>query len=127
MEKKIIVAIKEPDKDLEVKEIENTLENFQSAVGGLIESIYLNENLDKQNVSAFGNDEAKILLQEPNFWIYDKQHCICGSVVFVKGDDEGGCISLTEEDIEAIKVFLQENEMNEYDKVVVRKAIKEMF
>ena len=45
----------------------------------------------------------------------------------MKGDDEGGCISLTEEDIEAIKVFLQENEMNEYDKVVVRKAIKEMF
>jgi len=110
MEKrKIRILIKEPNKPCYVRDdLVDSLHNYQSIVGGLIESVVVQE-LSKEGIVCYCNEEGKLLELEPNFvlvWdekIYD---CVCGTVVFLRDDGEGGNASLTDEDIEFITSYL---------------------
>lgn len=58
---KIKVILVEPNKEPYIKEIEHTIENLQSIVGGLLEFVNLEEDVD-----IICNEEGKILNLEFN-------------------------------------------------------------
>jgi hypothetical protein len=79
----IRVAIMEPNKEIEIKQVENTLETFQQIVGGYIEVVPFNPEL---GIVMVCNEEGKLLGLEPNFhWGLDT---IVGTVVFVDGQTD---------------------------------------
>ena len=127
MKKTVLVAIKKPNQPLEVKEIEDKLEVLQEIVEGNIEAIYPMENLEDHSITIFGNEEAKMIHQPSNFWLYNQQDCMCGTAIFFKDDEEGDMASLEPEDIKEIEKFLDKNKMTIYEHEVMDKYIKENF
>lgn len=96
---KISVLVKEPGKPSEAREIENTLEAFQTIVGGHIEALRIRDDL-----CCYVNEEGKLLNMQPNFVIrrqyVSKVDIIVGPAVFFRSeDDEDSEISLTLTDI----------------------------
>ena len=91
---KIRVLVKEPGKLSEVREIENTLEAFQTIVGGRIEALRIRDDL-----CCYVNEDGKLLNMRPNFVIgrqyVSKVDIIVGPAVFFRSDDEGNEVSLT--------------------------------
>ena len=98
MKKTVLVAIKKPNQPLEVKEIEDKLEVLQEIVEGYIEAIYPMENLEDHSITIFGNEEAKMIHQPSNFWLYNQQDCMCGTALFFK-DDEAVASYFSEHDV----------------------------
>ncbi|MBO5004984.1 MAG: DUF3846 domain-containing protein [Clostridia bacterium] len=96
-EKKIKVLIVEPRKEPYVKEIDNTLEEKQKIVGGLIEFVELEETVD-----LICNDEGKMNNLEMNRIITND--IICGTFI-ICGQKDGYSISLTDEKIEKYKKY----------------------
>lgn len=95
---KIKVIILNPKEPPYTKEIEHTLENFQSIVGGLIDFIELEKDVD-----LIFNDESKILNMEMNRII--KNDIVCGTC-FIVGQKNGENISLTPKQIKKyLKLF----------------------
>ena len=93
------VVVKAVGKDLEVKEIEGTLEEMQAIVGGHIEAIYLPDGL-----VMVCDEEGKIKDKTDNFrfgWDY-----IVGDAFFV-GVGEEDFVSLTDEHVEMVKCFFR--------------------
>ena len=107
------IVIKQPKKEIEVKDITLNLENLKKIIGGNIEYVMLNKELDKRGIFAYGDDEAKCKYQTPNFWIYDKQDFFCGTAIFCKDNGQGEETDLTDDDIKLIKQFLKVNKMSE--------------
>ena len=95
---KIRVLVKEPGKLSEVREIENTLEAFQTIVGGHIEALRIRDDL-----CCYVNEDGKLLNMRPNFIIgrqyVSKVDIIVGPAVFFRSDDEGNEVNLTLTDI----------------------------
>ena len=95
---KIRVLVKEPGKPSEVREIENTLEAFQTIVGGHIEALRIRDDL-----CCYVNEDCKLLNMRPNFIIgrqyVSKVDIIVGPAVFFRSDDEGNEVNLTLTDI----------------------------
>ena len=95
---KVRVLVKEPGKLSEVREIENTLEAFQTIVGGHIEALRIRDDL-----CCYVNEEGKLLNMRPNFVIgrqyVSKVDIIVGPAVFFRSDDEGNEVNLTLTDI----------------------------
>lgn len=89
--KKIKILIVEPNKEPYEKEIEHTLEKMQEIVGGLIEFVELEDNVD-----LICNEEGKICNLEINRIITND--IVCGTF-FIVGQEEGDTISLTNEQI----------------------------
>lgn len=96
-EKKIRVLIVEPRKELYVKEIEDTLEEKQKIVGGLIDFIELEDDVD-----LIFNEESKINNLEMNRII--KNDIVCGTFI-ICGQRNGESISLTDEQIKKYKKY----------------------
>lgn len=96
-EKNIKVLIVEPKKEPYVKEIDNTLEEKQKIVGGLIEFVELEETVD-----LICNDEGKMNNLEMNRIITND--IICGTFI-ICGQKDGDSISLTDEKIEKYKKY----------------------
>lgn len=92
---KIKVLIVEPDKKPYVKEIENTLEEKQKIVGGLI---YFYEA--EKNVDFIWNEEGKELDLEFNRVI--EKDVIAGTFI-IAGQENGESISLTRKQIKKYK------------------------
>lgn len=94
----IRVLVKEPGKPSEVREIENTLEAFQTIVGGHIEALRIRDDL-----CCYVNEDGKLLNMRPNFIIgrqyVSKVDIIVGPAVFFRSDDEGNEVNLTLTDI----------------------------
>lgn len=88
------VLMVEPGKKPYVSEIGNDLKSLQKAVGGLIEVVYLEEN-----VLIVCNEEGKCLGLEGNRRV-DNGDIIAGAFLICGGNDEGDMISLTDEQIE---------------------------
>ena len=75
------VVIKKPGKMAEARDVANTLESFQSLVGGYIETVYLTNHL-----IMIVNEEGKLLDLPNNFtWHNDP---IKGNAVFVGVKDD---------------------------------------
>jgi len=89
----IIILIKEPGEDLETREVEDKLKNYQKIVGGYIETVSIAENL-----ILVCNEEG--MLQNLPVNIIGN-NIFYGTVFFVRTEYENFA-SLTDADIELI-------------------------
>ena len=96
---KIKVLIVEPTLDPCVKEIENTLEKKQKIVGGLIEFVELEDDID-----LICNEKGKIYNLPMNRII--KNDIICGTFI-IAGQKNGESISLTDKQIRKYKSYFK--------------------
>lgn len=96
---KIKVLIVEPTLDPCVKEIENTLEKKQKIVGGLIEFVELEDDID-----LICNEKGKIYNLPMNRII--KNDIICGTFI-IAGQKNGESISLKDEQIKKYKSYFK--------------------
>ena len=87
----ILVKVFEQPK---VIEIENNLSTLQKYVGGLIDIVEIEEDVD-----IIINDEGKLLGLSPNLVLYEFRDIIVGDFLVV-GQENGETISLSEEKIE---------------------------
>ena len=78
----------------EVIEIEHNLSTLQNYVGGLIDIVEIEEDVD-----IIINDEGKLLGLSPNLVLYEFRDIIVGDFLVV-GQKNGETISLSEEKIE---------------------------
>ena len=88
MKKQIKALMIEPNKHPSVVTLNTDLDSLQNAVSGLIEFVYLEDN-----VSILCNEEGKLIGLEPNRRL--GKDIICGVFYVVAEDDEGDLISLT--------------------------------
>ena len=95
MSNKIRVIIVEPNKEPYTAKIKNTLEEKQKIVGGLIEFVELEHDID-----LICNEESKILNLDFNRII--KDDIICGTFIIV-GQKNGYSISLSRKQIQKYK------------------------
>lgn len=96
---KIKILIVEPTLDPYVKEIENTLEKKQKIVGGLIEFVELEDDID-----LICNEKGKIYNLPMNRII--KNDIICGTFI-IAGQKNGESISLKDEQIKKYKSYFK--------------------
>ena len=87
----ILVKVFEQPKGVE---IENNLSTLQKYVGGLIDIVEIEEDVD-----IIINDEGKLLSLSPNLVLYEFRDIIVGDFLVV-GQKNGETISLSEEKIE---------------------------
>lgn len=97
---RIKVLIVEPIMDPNLKEIDNTLENMQDIVGGLLQFIQIEDD-----VVIICNEEGKSLNLEVNKII--KDDIICGTFIIL-GQKDKECISLTDKQIIKYKRLFKE-------------------
>lgn len=96
------------------KDIDGSLESLQKIVGGYIELVYLFEELSKNKIDLYVNEEGKYLMPENvNIYIrYNdnsiKSETIVGPCLFSSYDDNGNIIGLTDEQIEFVKSYFSE-------------------
>lgn len=97
MKEKIITAVMlKPDKKAYVTKVENELSIFQKMVGGLIDVVSLDEDID-----IIVNDEGLLKQMKPNIMhpqAEDSQFLV-GNCVFVSHNADGEFTSLTREQI----------------------------
>lgn len=100
---------------LEVKEIENTLEELQKIVGGYIEVPFLSRAFNDNGIDVIINEEGKFIDDcKPEIAIVDgntKQvlDVVMGNCIFASHNEEGDTTELTEEQM---KVVMQELKMD---------------
>lgn len=93
---------------LEVKEIENTLENLQSIVGGYIEIPFLGGIFNENKINPIINEEGKYIegLRPEIAMINSNTNqvldVVYGSCVFASHDEHGETISLNDEQIKIV-------------------------
>ena len=92
MEKTIKVIMVDPMKEPYPAEVENTLEGLQKAVGGYIETVYLEDD-----VVLVCNEEGKLIGLPGNRSLGND--IIAGTFFVVGSNDEGEFVSLTEDKI----------------------------
>lgn len=114
MNNKIRILVIEPNKEPYQLKIEHKLENLQQVVGGLIEFVELEHNID-----LICNEEGKIYNLEMNRVITND--VICGTF-FIAGQHQGETISLSKQQITKYKqIFRLKN-----DKMVIE-LLKQRF
>lgn len=108
-------AIVLSDGELEVKEIENSLENLQKIVGGYIEMPYISKIFIQNGIDMVINEDGKFMDElKPQIAIIGKVNnqvldIIYGNCIFVSHDDNGETVGLNDEQI---KVVMNELELN---------------
>ena len=106
---------------LEMKEIENTLEELQKIVGGYIEIPFLSKVLVDNIIDIVINEEGKYIDGlKPEIAVVNSKtkqvlDVIYGNCIFVSHDIEGNTIALNDKQIEIVKEELN-NEVMLYDK-----------
>ena len=94
--------------ELEIKEIENTLETLQKIVGGYIEIPFLSHTLNQNNIRTIINEEGKLIENmAPEIAVLDKKtnkllDIVYGNCIFVGDNNDGNFIGLNEEQIKII-------------------------
>lgn len=91
--KKVLIAIKEPGKPWEPKEVEDTLESYQRIVGGYIEHFYTAPD----GLELFCNEEGKLKNLKFNFRF--GRDFIFGTVFACRSNEDGEMCSLMEKDL----------------------------
>lgn len=100
---------------LEVKEIENTLENLQSIVGGYIEIPFLGGIFNKYKINPIINEEGKFIEDlKPEIALIDGNttkilDVVYGNIIFASHDEHGETISLNDEQIEIVMEELKQD------------------
>ena len=113
---KLKILLKRVGRESELAEVENTLEAKQKLVNGLIEVVPLEQDEDLLIVC---NEEGKLLSLPPNT-LFDFDY-IAGDY-FIVGDDykNGDFKSITEEQFNKIKPFIDEKSFKYEDKAIER-------
>ena len=94
--------------ELEIKEIENTLETLQKIVGGYIEIPFLSHTLNQNNIRTIINEEGKLIENmAPEIAVLDKKtnkllDIVYGNCIFVGDNNDGNFIGLNEEQIKIV-------------------------
>lgn len=103
------ILVIEPHRAPYESEMVPNLENMQRAVGGMIEFTY---PFDWDNAMVCGNEEAKLEGLEGNRRIYGSVYC--GNLFLIGDDQEGGCIGLTDEQIQTYsEMFAQPEDISQ--------------
>lgn len=98
---------------LDVTEVKNSLETFQSIVGGYIEIPLISKTLKQHNVDVVINSEGKYIEGlRPEIAIVGKEtnttlDVVYGNCVFVSHDNVGNTIGLNDEQIEVVMEELE--------------------
>lgn len=93
---------------LEEKEIENTLENLQSIVGGYIEFPLISKVFQKNIIDTIINEEGKYIEGlKPEIAIIDGNtkkilDIVYGNCIFASHDEEGNTIGLNDKQIKMV-------------------------
>ena len=93
---------------LEVKEIENTLENLRKIVGGYIEIPFLGGIFNKNKINVIINEEGNFIEDlKPEIALIDGNtqkilDIVYGNIIFASHDEHGETIGLNEEQIEVV-------------------------
>ena len=113
---KLKILLKRVGRESEFAEVENTLEAKQKLVNGLIEVVPLEQDEDLLIVC---NEEGKLLSLPPNT-LFDFDY-IAGDY-FIVGDDyeNGDFKSITEEQFNKIKTFIDSKSFKYEDKAIER-------
>lgn len=102
----IRVLVAEPGSPPQIKEISGKLREYQDLVGGYIQTLHMP---DIDGVMLICDEEGKLKDLEPNFELYNNQgrvvDVVVGTVVFV-GDDEDDFSSLTDDQVQEVKDYL---------------------
>ena len=108
MSNRIKVIIKNVDEEPRIAEIDNNYDAISSIVGGLVEHIYLSNE-----VGCWMNEEGKInqlpfniLLQDCKCKTFD---CMVGNLVLIQENDATVCVDITDENLEKYLKQLQNN------------------
>ena len=116
---KIRVLMCEVGKECEVKEIESGLESLQAIVGGLIECYPIGENLD-----LVLNEEGKMMQLPWNRPLFDQDgkvfDLVAGPCFLIRADNEGGFISVTDEDVQKYRSLLRPVRDSDYRQAMGR-------
>lgn len=98
---KMIVVVKEPGKDAEIRSIDDNLASRQKIVGGLIQIVpFFNGN----GLEIVCNEEFIFMDFEANV-VIDGQ-ILMGTVFITKANDRGEFVSLTQEDARIATMIL---------------------
>ena len=89
----IKALVKEPGKRAVLKEIEGDLKSMQAVVGGCIEIVTINYN---HEILLICNGEGKLDDLDDNFPF--RGDFIVGTVLFARGNNEGGIVGLEDGD-----------------------------
>lgn len=93
---------------LEVKEIENTLENLKKIVVGYIEIPFLGGVFNKNKINVIINEEGKFIEDlKPEIALIDSNtnkilDVVYGNCIFASHDEYGNTIGLNEEQIKVV-------------------------
>ena len=102
------VLVLEPHRTPYESEIADELESLQRAVDGFIEFTYPFDD----NTIVCGNEEAKLKGLEPNRRVYGSVYC--GTLLLIGDDGDGGCMSLTDEQIQQYsEMFAQPEDISQ--------------
>jgi hypothetical protein len=99
---KITVAIKRPNENSEVVEVDNTLKTFQEFVGGYIEVVPFTEDGD---ILVICDEEGKMKGKDFNLRYYED--ILVGTLVFVKNGDDGEFHSLESDDLLVVNEIIK--------------------
>ena len=118
---------------LEVKEIENTLENLQKIVGGYIEIPYLSKVLNENKINIIINEEGKFIEGlNPEIALIDGKtngilDIVYGNCVFASHDEHGETIGLNEEQMKIVMEELEQDIILTYKDNGKEFKVKAMF
>lgn len=114
MKKMLKGILLKPEKEPEIIEIEDTLENLQKLVEGRIEVLSIRTDVDKmRSIDLIFNEECKFLFEDANkFIVYPSglYDYLSGNIFVCAADEETGeFVSLSEEEIEYYQYFLMDD------------------
>lgn len=98
--------VKEPGMSAQVVDIKNNYKELQAIVGGYIECVPMDYN--KSSITIVLNEEGKLIGLAPNAKWYND--ILCGTLIFVGVGGED-FTSLSEDQIEEVKAFLDSNSL----------------
>ena len=121
------------DGKLEVKEIENSLENLQKIVGGYIEIPLLSKVFRQHNIDTIINDEGKYIEGlRPQIALVDGRNnqvldVVYGNCIFASHDEYGETIGLNEEQIRVVMEELKQDTVMTYKDSEKEFIVKVLF
>ena len=128
MPKLIKVLVKEPFKEIEVKEINNNLKSLQEVVVGYIECVPF-PRLEEVDLVVI--EEVKMARMEGNFLLPNYDDCIVGTAIVVSYNKEGEFVSLSEQQIKKAKDYINNFKLEkgqdiyeQYDALNLKEKIK---
>lgn len=115
MDNKIIAIIKYPFQEPQTVYIGADYKELQKIVGGTITGADLP---DMEDIFGYANDESILMGLEPNIYRPEYKDAIFGPIVLVGARDDGGKMSLTNEQIKTVTNYLTKNAVKNFTELL---------